>query len=345
MKKILIAGGCGFLGSHLVDRLVLRSDIDKLVVVDNLWTGRKQNIAHVRDERLHVIINDVETFQSYEQFDEIYHLASPASPPWYMTEPRRTISANLIGAMRLLDLLVPGGRIGFTSTSEIYGDPLVSPQPESYRGSVDCTGPRSSYDESKRCTEALLFEYQRTKKTDVRVARLFNVYGPRTRPDDGRAVSNFLTQALSGQPITVYGDGSQTRSWGYVDDVVEGLSRFFWRDTFEYSGPLNIGHDREVSVIDMARYVADLVGDVPIVHLPPVPQDPTNRRPDLTIARKILPGWECRIPFEEGIARTLRWFRASFGDVDFHFDAPPPPVLGERLLGETADSLPAGEDR
>lgn len=246
-----------------------------------------------------------------------------------MTEPTRTISANLIGAMRLLEVLAPEGRFSYSSTSEVYGDPLVSPQPESYRGSVDCTGPRSSYDESKRCTESLLFECRRTKGTDLRVVRLFNVYGPRTRPDDGRAVSNFITRALSGKSIEVFGSGAQTRSWGYIDDIVEGLERYFWRDQIDYPGPLNIGNDREISVLAVAEYVAGLLGNPDIVHLPPPPQDPTNRRPDLTLARKVLPGWECKVPYEEGVKLTLEWFRQQMIAQGSDLAAAPGPVYVE----------------
>jgi UDP-glucose 4-epimerase/UDP-glucuronate decarboxylase len=309
MRNILVSGGCGFIGSHLVDRLLGRSDIDRLVVVDNLWTGLRENISHIADPRLTLEVGDVEAFRSPLQFDEILHLASPASPSWYMREPVRVIKANVAGALNLLTLLKPGGRFCFTSTSEVYGDPSVNPQPESYRGSVDCTGPRSSYDESKRCTEALLFEAQRTSGIDVRVVRLFNVYGPRTRVDDGRAVSNFISQALTTGVLTVYGDGAQSRSWGYVDDIVDGLERFFWRDFISHRGPLNIGNDREISVLQVARYIAGLVPGSSIQHHPAMPQDPTNRRPDLTLARRILPGWEAGIAYEEGILRTLAWFR------------------------------------
>jgi len=308
MKSVLVAGGAGFVGSHLVDRLLKRSDIERLVVVDNLWTGQVENLAHIRDPRFFFEPADVETLQSSRTFDEIYHLASPASPPWYMQEPERTISANLLGAMRLRELLNQGGRFCYTSSSEVYGDPLVSPQPESYRGSVDCTGPRSSYDESKRCTEAFLFESQRVRGLDVRVVRPFNIYGPRTRMDDGRAVSNFVTQALMGRPITVYGDGLQSRSWGYIEDIIEGFERFFWRDTFDYRGPINIGNDREISVLEVARYVRDLVPGSRIVHADPAPQDPTNRCPDLTLTRQLLPGWTCHITYERGVKRTLDWF-------------------------------------
>lgn len=310
-KRVLISGGAGFIGSHLVDRLLLRPDLGHLVVVDNLWTGLVSNLEHITDPRLVFVEQDVETYTSDTLFDEIIHLASPASPPWYMREPVRTIRANLVGALNLIDLLAPGGRFSFASTSEAYGDPLISPQPESYRGSVDCTGPRSSYDESKRCTESLLFECHRTRGMDVRVVRLFNVFGPRTRPDDGRAVSNFLSQALTGADITVYGDGQQSRSWGYVGDIVDALSRYFWLDDVSYVGPLNIGNDREIPVIDVARHVAHLVPGTQIRFCPPVPQDPTNRRPDLTLCRKVLPGWEAKVSYEEGVSRTLDWFRQT----------------------------------
>ena len=314
MKKVLVSGGCGFLGSHLVDRLLLRDDVELILVVDNLWTGRTKNLAHIHDARLDMVECDVEKYVSKVRFDEIIHLASPASPPWYMREPVRVIRANVVGALNLLDHLAPQGRICYTSTSEVYGDPLVSPQPESYRGSVDCTGPRSSYDESKRCTEALLFESQRVNGRDIRVARLFNVYGPRTRIDDGRAISNFLGQALTTGELTVYGDGLQSRSWGYVDDIVEGLARFFWRDDIRYRGPLNIGNDREIPVIDIARYIRKLMPRTTIKFMPPVPQDPTNRRPDLTVAKTVLPDWKAEVPYEEGVRRTLAWFRAELAN-------------------------------
>jgi UDP-glucuronate decarboxylase len=308
MKKILISGGSGFIGSHLCDHILQRSDVSLCVVIDNLWTGSHNNIAHLKDPRLHFVKSDVEDFRSDQKFNEIYHLASPASPFWYMAEPRRTISANLIGAMRLLELLAQGGRFAFTSTSEVYGETTVSPQPETCRGSVDCTGPRSSYDESKRCTESLLFETRRLKRIDLRVVRLFNVYGPRTQPNDGRAISNFIAQALAGRPITIFGDGMQSRSWGYIDDIVEALSRYFWRDQVDYVGPLNIGNDREIPVVNVAKYIAKLTGSTRIIHRKPVPQDPAYRCPDLTIARRVLPGWYCKVHYEQGVRLTIEWF-------------------------------------
>lgn len=313
MASALVAGGLGFLGSHLTEALLHRTDLDKIVVVDNLWTGSRDNDEFMRDPRVSIAISDIEAFRSEQSFDEVYHLASPATPDKYSVQPARTISANVIGAFRMRDLVKPGGRFCYVSTSEVYGDPLVSPQPESYRGSVDCTGPRASYDESKRCTEAFLFECNRTEGLDVRVVRLYNAYGPRTRWDDGRAVSNFISQALAGKPLTVFGDGQQSRSWGYVDDLMEGIVRLFWRDPIDYVGPVNIGNDREVSVLGIAEYVASLVPGAKIEFAPPVAQDPTSRRPDLTLARRLLPGWDCRISYEEGIGRTLDWFAQRYG--------------------------------
>jgi UDP-glucose 4-epimerase/UDP-glucuronate decarboxylase len=322
-KKVLVSGGAGFIGSHIVDRLLKRNDMESLVVVDNFWTGVEDNLAGITDPRMHIARCDVEAFTTSEKFDEILHLASPASPPWYMREPVRTIKANLVGALNLVEMLAPGGRISFTSTSEVYGDPKISPQPETYKGQVDCTGPRSSYDESKRCTESLLFEKHRTEGVDIRIVRLFNVYGPRTRPDDGRAVSNFLSQALTSGKLTIYGDGMQSRSWGYVDDIVDALERYFWRDQIDYVGPLNVGNDREVPVIDVARFITTLVPGSSLDLCPPIPQDPTNRRPDLTLCRKILPGWEAGISYEVGVRRTFEWFRDTVlkGAAT---DAPPP---------------------
>ena len=306
--RVLVAGGCGFVGSHLLDRLLRRADIREVVVVDNLWTGLKGNLAHISDARLILIIGDVEFLNHKDCFDEIYHLASPASPPWYMADPVRTISANVAGALRMLSALAPGGLICFTSTSEVYGDPSVSPQPESYFGTVDCTGPRASYDEAKRCTEALLFEASRVHGIRIKVARLFNVFGPRTRMDDGRAVSNFVTQALRRLPLTIHGDGSQTRSWGYIDDIIDALERFFWLDGSDYPGPLNIGNSREVPVIEVAEYIRRRFKGSRLKFLPAVVQDPTNRRPDLTLCNQIIPGWTCKVPYEEGVERTIDWF-------------------------------------
>lgn len=309
MKNVVVSGGCGFIGSHIVDRLCRRADINRIVVVDNLWTGAIENLESISDHRVDFVEQDVEKYFGGFAIDEVYHLASPASPSWYMTDPLRTISANVLGAMNLIKQLAPGGLFCYTSTSEVYGDPLVSPQPESYRGSVDCTGPRSSYDESKRCTEAMLFESHRVHGTRIKVARLFNVYGPRTRPDDGRAISNFIVQALRGEDITIYGDGLQSRSWGYIDDIVDALERYFWLDGSDYPGPLNIGNDREIAVVDVARFIQNKFKRSELAFLPPALQDPTNRCPDLALCKKIVPDWACKVPYEEGVDLTLSWFR------------------------------------
>jgi len=295
-----------------MDRLIKRQDVEQFVIVDCLWTGLKSNLDHIDDARVQFVQRDIENYRSPEPFDEIYHLASPASPKWYMNEPVRTISANVLGAMRLLEMLKSDGRFCYTSTSEVYGDPIVSPQPETYRGSVDCTGPRSAYDESKRCVEALLFQAKRVNGLDVKVVRLFNVFGPRTRPDDGRAVSNFINQAINGADLTIFGDGRQTRSWGYVDDIMDALERFFWLDDCDYPGPLNIGNDREIPVIDVARYIIEKhFPRAKLEYLPPIPQDPTNRRPDLTLINKMLPRWKCAVEYEEGVDRTVDWFKSA----------------------------------
>lgn len=297
------------MGSHLVERLLGRQDLEFIVVVDNLWTGKIDNL--INDDRIRFEEADAETFHTTEKFDEIFHLASPASPRWYQQEPIRTIQANVNGAINLLDKLRFGGGFGFTSTSEVYGEPAISPQPENYRGAVDCTGPRACYDEGKRCTEAMLFELHGSTGVQIRVARLFNVCGPRMQVDDGRAVPNFLVQALTGKSLTIYGDGLQSRSWGYVDDIVDALARYFWLDDHDYIGPLNIGNDTEIPVIDVVHTIGRIVPGITVKYEDALPQDPTHRRPDLSLARRILPGWEARIGLEEGLERTLDWFREA----------------------------------
>lgn len=310
-RRLLISGGAGFVGSHLVDRLLDRDDVASLTVVDDLSGGSRANLAHIADTRLSLVEVDITDFRSDALFDEIYHLASPVAPRDYMARPVATIAANVGGALLLLDRLAPGGRICFTSTSEIYGDPLVSPQRENDVGRTDPTGPRAAYVEAKRCTEALLLQGAATRGIEVRVARLFNSYGPRMHAADGRAIPNFIAAALADQPIQVYGDGLQSRSWGYIDDVVEALARFFWRDTHGFAGPLNIGNPIEVQVIDVARHVASLVEGARIAHGPALPDDPLRRCPDLALCQRILPGWRATIDYREGIAKTLAWVRAQ----------------------------------
>lgn len=320
-ERVIVSGGQGFLGSHLVDRLVERGD--EVLVVDNLWTGTDQFVSEDATY-LEMDVSDPRLFEAVGRdrsrrllFDRIYHLASPASPERYMARPVDTMRANFLGALNLLPLLRPGGRFCFTSTSEVYGDPLVSPLPETYRGSVDCTGPRSSYDESKRATEALLHELNRTEGLDARCARIFNAYGPRTLPDDGRAVSNFVAAALRGDPIRVYGDGQQTRCFTYVDCVIEGLMRYWdmgpWLMGDQPPHPvpttMNIGLDRETTVLEIADHVAAQLG-ARIEHVAAAVDDPRQRRPDLTRARAWMPDWDPdRVPYEEGIARTIEHFR------------------------------------
>jgi nucleoside-diphosphate-sugar epimerase len=310
-KHVCVAGGAGFLGSHLIGRLLKRTDVSKIVVVDNLWTGLVKNVFQYIDPRIVFEYSDIETLTGSAIFDEVYHLASPASPPWYMADPARTISANVGGALRLLDLLKQGGKFCYTSSSEVYGDPKVTPQPESYLGSVDCTGPRAAYDEGKRCTEALLFNIKRTSGLDLRVVRPFNVYGPSTRADDGRAVSNFISRALSGRPMTIHGRGLQTRSWGYVDDILDAFEQYFWLSDTDHPGPINIGNDEEISVLEVAQYISNLVPGAEIEFGDPVPQDPTNRRPDLSLAKSILPNWNCETDYRSGVIKTLDWFRLN----------------------------------
>lgn len=312
-RKLLVSGGAGFLGSHLIDRLLLRDDVASLIVVDNLSSGSRANLAQIADPRLIFVEADIAGFRGDDRFDEIYHLASPAAPRHYMAHPVETVTANVAGALGLLDRLVPGGRFCFTSTSEIYGDPDISPQPESYRGRSDPVGPRSSYVEAKRCTEALLVHAGTARGIDIRIARLFNSYGPRMRADDGRAIPMFIAQALAGRPITVHGDGQQCRSWGYVDDIAGGLARFFWIDDHRYGGPVNIGNDHEVAVIDIARHVAAQVYGVEIAFVPALLDDPRHRRPDLTLCRRLLPGWSADTSYREGIVATLAWMRAARG--------------------------------
>ena len=309
MSRVLVAGGCGFIGSHLVDRLLLRRDVSALYVVDNLWTGLRQNLDHVRDRRLHFVQSDIERFRSNFGFDEIFHLAlagfaavvhggtaaHSASERRRRAEPAGSAQA---GRMDRVHIHIRGLRrpVGLAATGDLSWLRRLH-------------RPRSSYDESKRCVESLLFEARRVHGVRVKVVRLFNVFGPRTRVDDGRAVSNFITQGLRGLPITVYGDGSQTRSWTYVDDVIDALGRFFWSDGSEFAGPLNIGTDREVPVIEVAKYVQRCFPGSPLEFHPPPPQDPTNRRPDLRLARQMLPGWSADVTYEQGVERTIDWFR------------------------------------
>ena len=304
--RILVTGGAGFLGSHLCDRLL--KDGHEVVCIDNLFTGRKQNIAHLLDHvNFEFVRHDIIDPFKYE-VDQIYNLACPASPPHYQYNPIKTIKTNVMGAINCLGLAKRlRARVFQASTSEVYGDPAVHPQPEGYWGNVNPIGKRSCYDEGKRCAETLFFDYHRENKVDIRVIRIFNTYGPRMHEADGRVVSNFIVQALRGEDLTIYGDGTQTRSFCYVDDLIEGFVRFMAQT--ETVGPMNLGNPGEFTMLQLAELTIKLVGGKSkIVHKSLPADDPKQRRPDITLAKKILK-WEPAVPLEEGLKRTIAYFR------------------------------------
>jgi UDP-glucuronate decarboxylase len=304
--RILVTGGAGFLGSHLCDRLL--GDGHEVVCLDNLFTGRKENIAHLlSNPRFEFMRHDVvDPFKI--EVDQIYNLACPASPPHYQYNPIKTVKTSVMGAINCLGLAKRvKARVFQASTSEVYGDPQVHPQPESYWGHVNPVGRRSCYDEGKRCAETLFFDYHRENRVDIRVARIFNTYGPRMLPNDGRVVSNFIVQALRGEALTVYGDGSQTRSFCFVDDLIEGFVRFM--DQTEIVGPLNLGNPDEFSMLRLAELTLKLVGGKSkIVHQPLPADDPRQRRPDIALAQRRLK-WRPAVALEEGLERTIAYFR------------------------------------
>jgi len=305
--RILVTGGAGFLGSHLCERLL--KDGHEVVALDNLFTGRKLNIAHLMGHaNFEFVRHDVIDPFKYE-VDQIYNLACPASPPHYQYNPIKTIKTSVMGAINCLGLAKrTKARVFQASTSEVYGDPQIHPQPESYWGHVNPIGKRSCYDEGKRCAETLFFDYHRENKVDIRVIRIFNTYGPRMHEADGRVVSNFIVQALRGQDITIYGDGSQTRSFCYVDDLIEGFLRFMAQT--ETVGPMDCGIPGEFTMRDLAELTLKLVGGKSkIVHQPLPADDPKQRRPDITLAKKILGGWEPKVSLEEGLGRTIAYFK------------------------------------
>ncbi|MCS7246121.1 MAG: SDR family oxidoreductase [Thermomicrobium sp.] len=304
---MLVTGGAGFIGSHLCESLL--GDGFEVIAVDNLSTGRVDNVEHLLSHpRFQFVHHDV-TDELDVQVDAIYHLASPASPVGYRRFPIETLLVNSLGTLRLLELARrSGARFLFASTSEVYGDPLVHPQREDYFGNVNPVGPRSCYDEGKRFGEALSMEFVRTYHVDVRIARIFNTYGPRMDRDDGRVMPNFITRALNGEPIEIYGDGRQTRSFCYVADLVRGLRLLMERDGLA-GEVVNLGNPDERSVLELAELVQRLCGrSVPLVFRPPRPDDPIRRCPDITRARALL-GWEPRVPLEEGVQETIRYYR------------------------------------
>jgi UDP-glucuronate decarboxylase len=303
--KILITGGAGFLGSHLCDRLI--SEGNEVICLDNFFTGSKQNIVHLLDNpNFELMRHDVvDPFKA--EVDQIYNLACPASPVHYQHNPIKTVKTSVMGAINALGLAKRvGARILQASTSEVYGDPEVHPQPEDYKGNVNPIGPRACYDEGKRCAETLFFDYHRQNNVDIRVIRIFNTYGPRMRPDDGRVVSNFIIQALKGEDITVYGDGKQTRSFCYVDDLIEAMIRMMNQE--ETVGPVNTGNPNEFTILELAEKVIELTGSKSKIIFKELPEDdPMQRKPDNTLARKKL-DWEPQIQLEEGLKKTITYF-------------------------------------
>jgi len=305
--RVLVTGAAGFLGSHLCDRLL--SQGHRVVGMDNLLTGNAANVAHLKDHpQFQYVLHDVTNFIEVQgPLDGVLHFASPASPIDYLEFPIQTLKVGSLGTHKALGLAkAKGARFLLASTSEVYGDPLVHPQPESYWGNVNPVGPRGVYDEAKRFAEAMTVAYHRYHKLDTRIVRIFNTYGPRMRPRDGRVVSNFIVQALKGEPLTVYGDGSQTRSFCYVDDLIEGIVRLFERGGPE---PTNIGTPDEFTVRQLADVVLRLTGSrSPVVERPLPTDDPKVRQPDITRARQVL-GWEPKVPLEAGLRRTIEYFR------------------------------------
>jgi UDP-glucuronate decarboxylase len=311
-KRVLVTGGAGFLGSHLCERLLL--DGHDVLCVDNYFTGRKDNIVHLLDDpHFEVMRHDV-TFPLYVEVDEIFNLACPASPVHYQFDPVQTTKTSVIGAINMLGLAKRvGAKILQASTSEVYGDPTIHPQTEDYRGNVNPLGPRACYDEGKRCAETLFFDYQRQHKVAIKVVRIFNTYGPRMHPNDGRVVSNFIVQALRGEDITLYGNGSQTRAFCYVDDLIEGFIRMMATGP-EVTGPMNIGNPHEIQVRELAERVIGLTGSRSrIVHKPLPEDDPTQRCPDITLAKAVL-GWGPTVELEAGLARTVAFFRTMLAE-------------------------------
>jgi UDP-glucuronate decarboxylase len=319
-KRILITGGAGFLGSHLCEKIL--SEGHEVLCVDNFYTGRRRNITHLLDNPYFEIQRHDITFPLYVEVDEIYNLACPASPIHYQFDPIQTAKVSVSGSINMLGLAKRvKARILQASTSEVYGDPAVHPQKEGYWGNVNPIGLRSCYDEGKRCAETLFFDYHRQHCIPIKVARIFNTYGPRMYPNDGRVVSNFIVQALRGEPLTIYGDGSQTRSFCYVDDLIEALVRLM-ASPAEFTGPVNLGNPEEFTILELAKITIDICGSESKLDFQPLPSDdPSQRQPDISLARKVL-NWEPSIRLVEGLTTTIAYFedvlrgKASFGRLD-----------------------------
>jgi UDP-glucuronate decarboxylase len=307
LKRVLVTGGAGFLGSFLCERL-LEEGCD-VICCDNFYTGSKRNIVHLLSNPAFELIRHDITFPLYIEVDEIYNLACPASPIHYQNDPVQTTKVNVHGSINMLGLAKRvRARILQASTSEVYGDPSVHPQTEAYWGNVNCIGPRSCYDEGKRCAETLFFDYHRQHRLDIRVVRIFNTYGPRMHPNDGRVVSNFIMQALTGRDITVFGAGGQTRSFCYVDDLIDGMLRMM-NNPHAFIGPVNLGNPHEFTILELAEKVIRLTGSHSKIVFEPLPtDDPTQRRPDIELAQHNL-GWQPAIELEEGLRRTIDYFK------------------------------------
>jgi len=311
-KRILVTGGAGFLGSHLCEKLLTGGH--EVICLDNFYTGRRANLIHLMDNPLFEIMRHDICFPLYVEVDEIYNLACPASPIHYQFDPVQTTKTSVHGAINVLGLAKRvRAKILQASTSEVYGDPEIHPQEESYCGHVNPIGPRSCYDEGKRCAETLFFDYFRQNKLRIKVARIFNTYGPRMHPNDGRVVSNFIMQALTGENITIYGDGSQTRSFCYVDDLIDGLVKLMGTPD-DTTGPINIGNPVEITILELAEKIIELTGSTSSIIREPLPSDdPKKRRPDITLAKKHLK-WEPKTQLGDGLKNTIDYFR-SFADV------------------------------
>ncbi len=306
MKRILVTGGAGFIGSHLCERLL--SEGNDVVCLDNYFTGNKRNIVHLMDDPYFEVIRHDVTHPFFIEVDEIYNLACPASPIHYQYNPIKTIKTSVMGAINMLGLAKRiKAKILQASTSEVYGDPLIHPQVEDYWGNVNPIGIRSCYDEGKRCAESLFFNYNRQNEVDIKVIRIFNTYGPRMHPQDGRVVSNFIVQALKGEDITIFGDGKQTRSFQYVDDLVEGAIRMM--NTKDFSGPVNIGNPNEFTMLELAQEVLLITNSKSkLIYLPLPADDPTQRKPDISLAKKELDNWEPKIQLADGLKKTIDYF-------------------------------------
>lgn len=307
MKRILITGGAGFIGSHLCERMLEAGN--DVICLDNYFTGSKDSIRHLLDNHNFELVRHDITTPYHAEVDEIYNLACPASPIHYQYNPIKTTKTSVLGALNMLGLAKrTRAKILQASTSEVYGDPVIHPQVESYWGNVNPIGLRSCYDEGKRCSETLFMDYYRQNAVRVKIVRIFNTYGPRMNPNDGRVVSNFIVQALKGEDLTIYGDGTQTRSFQYVDDLIEGMVRMMETDD-AFTGPVNLGNPGEFTMIELARQVIDLTGSASKIVFKPLPEDdPRQRKPDITLAHKMLNGWEPRVQLQDGLRKTIDYF-------------------------------------